>query len=93
MRGSAQTAKPWRSWHRSLRPQTRRTESRRYVLAQASVVGNQVPRQKGDFVIIAKTAKTAKTFRSLLPSCPDFCANVKGAVAPGVFQDDVFFLF
>lgn len=41
------------------------------------------------FVIIAKTAKTAKTFRSLLPSCPDFCVNVKGALAPGDFRTGV----
>ncbi|RSL98101.1 hypothetical protein CDV31_012747 [Fusarium ambrosium] len=79
MRGSAQTAKAWRSWHRSLHLRTRRSAQFQYLRLHQGDEGKQVPSTFGYLTILAKTAKT---FRSLLPSCPDFCVNVKGAHPP-----------
>ncbi|RSL38574.1 hypothetical protein CEP53_014752 [Fusarium sp. AF-6] len=79
MRGSAQTAKAWRSWHRSLHLRTRRSAQFQYLYLHQGDEGKKVPSAFGYLTILAKTAKT---FRSLLPSCPDFCVNVKGAHPP-----------
>lgn len=79
MRGSAQNAKTWRPWHRSLRLASWRTLASGYLRAHCNLGCAQVPAAVGYLAIFAKTAKK---FRWLSHFRPDFCVNVKGALTP-----------
>lgn len=92
MRGSAQNAKPWRSWHRSLRPQSWRTGAKRYLLLHSATRVNPCTLLSQVLCNHRQDRQDCQDFPLALALLPRLLRKCKGSSRPRRLQDRRFFL-
>lgn len=92
MRGSAQNAKPWRSWHRSLRPQSWRTGAKWYLLPHSAICVHPCTLLSQVLCNHRQDCQDRQDFPLALALLPRLLRKCKGSSRPRRLQDRRFFL-
>lgn len=92
MRGSAQNAKPWRSWHRSLRPQSWRTGAKWYLLPHSAICVQPCTLSFQVLCNHRQDRQDRQDFPLALALLPRLLRKCKGSSRPRRLQDRRFFL-